>query len=234
MTILSAVRSASIRVAGTAPTALFSSTEQLAVEMADLANDVAKDIAKKHDWQKLTKLATITGDGVTLNHSLPDDYDRMPVKGGVHPKSWITWRYTPARDLDQWLDFLNGMPAVTPGFWIILNNEMNIYPAAQTGDVANLYYLTRNIVKDADGSVKADFTDDQDEFLLDERLLTLALIWRWRAQKRLEYAEDMATYEIALSEEIGRDKGSNIIRGYGRSARWNSHGRFAYPLPLGS
>jgi hypothetical protein len=30
--------------------------------------------------------------------------------------------------------------------------------------------------------------------------------------KRLEYGEDMANYNLALSEEIGRAKGSRIMR----------------------
>ena len=67
--------------------------------------------------------------------------------------------------------------------------------------------------------------------MLPERLLTLGLIWRWRAQKRQEYAEDLRNYEIALSEEIGRDKGSQIIAV--GAARWPGRVGTSYPGPLG-
>jgi hypothetical protein len=58
---------------------------------------------------------------------------------------------------------------------------------------------------------KPAFTDDNDVFVLPERLLTLSLIWRWRAQKRMEYAEDLTNYETALATAAGTDKGARIL-----------------------
>lgn len=58
---------------------------------------------------------------------------------------------------------------------------------------------------------KSAFTDDNDVFVLSERLLTLSLIWRWRAQKRMEYSEDLTNYETALATAVGTDKGARVI-----------------------
>lgn len=58
---------------------------------------------------------------------------------------------------------------------------------------------------------KSAFTDDNDVFVLPERLLTLSLIWRWRQMKRMEYAEDLTNYEIALEKAAGTDKGARIL-----------------------
>ncbi|RYG08344.1 MAG: hypothetical protein EOO07_25790 [Chitinophagaceae bacterium] len=41
--------------------------------------------------------------------------------------------------------------------------------------------------------------------------MKLAMIWQWRANKGLNYAEDLANYEDALASLIGADKGSNIL-----------------------
>lgn len=91
-------------------------------------------------------------------------------------------------------------------------------------------YISKEWARDSSGNPKGEFTADDDEFILDNRLLRLGLIWRWRQQKRLEYGEDMQTYEIALSQAQARDKGARVIRSP-RPMRWNA--QTAYPWPLG-
>jgi hypothetical protein len=66
---------------------------------------------------------------------------------------------------------------------------------------------------------KAAFTDDNDIFVLSERILTLSLIWRWRQMKRMEYAEDLTNYEIALATATGTDKGARVLVTQGRRRR---------------
>lgn len=206
MTVLTCAQSAALRLSQTKPTSLFSDV-QFNMEMADLANEAAVEIAKAHDWQALTKLATLTGDATTIAFPLPTDYDRMLIKSQVHSKAFRTAMFTPARDLDNWLYLNDFLVTGTPGNWVILGAQMQIFPAMSAAETARFYYITNQIVSGA----QKGFTADGDTFVLPERLLTLGLIWRWRSQKKLEYAEDMSNYEIALSEEISRDKGSRVI-----------------------
>lgn len=210
MTVLSAVQSAAVRLIGQRPAALFSSTEQFALEMADLVNESATAIAKAHEWRALIKTWTLTGDGSTSAFDLPSDYDRMPLKSDL----WMTgFRRSLRRavDLDEWRYFeiyaLNGWP----GFWTILNDQVQIIPTPAVGNNGKIYYLSNEIVNPATGDPKATFTLDSDTFVLPERLLTLDLMWRWRAQKRLEYSEDIRNFEIAMEEAAGRDKGNRIL-----------------------
>lgn len=226
MSVLSAVQSAAIRLSQGKPNSLFSTTVTFNLEMADLANETAVAIAKEHDWQALTKLCTLTGDGSKIAFDLPSDYDRMPIKQAVHSATWEQWRYERARDLDEWQDLQTFIGAGVPGWWIILSDQMNIYPAVATGDQAKFYYISNQI-----SGTKAAFTADTDNFILSERLLTLGLIWRWRSQKRAEYAEDMRNYEIALAQEIGRDKGARIIAS--GAPRYRGDIRYSYPGRLG-
>jgi hypothetical protein len=79
-----------------------------------------------------------------------------------------------------------------------------------SSEIAKFYYVSNEIITNGTAN-KTEFSADADVFKLSERLLTLGIIWRWRAQKRLEFAEDLANYQTALNEEIGRDKGSRII-----------------------
>lgn len=77
-----------------------------------------------------------------------------------------------------------------------------------------------DILVDSDGNnlidgtaplLKPAFTENDDVFVLPERLLTLSLIWRWRQMKRMEYAEDLTNYEIALGMAAGTDKGARVL-----------------------
>lgn len=233
MSVLSAAQSAGIRLIGSKPVSLFSPTGanlQFANELAELATETAVDIAKQHDWRTLTKLATITGDGAALAFDLPEDYDRMPVKAAVHSATWEQWRYEPARDLDQWQDILTFAGSGLPGWWIILGGQFQITQGNSVplgvGTQAKFYYISNQIV-----AGKTAFTADADEFVLSERLLTLGLIWRWRAQKRQEYGEDMKNYELALEKEIAHDKGSRILATGPLRVRGDF--REAYPGALG-
>ena len=76
MTVLQAMQSASLRLIGRKPSTFFSSQDTFEMEIVDLANEVAKVIADQHDWQVLTKVHTLTGDGVTTSFSLPAGHSR--------------------------------------------------------------------------------------------------------------------------------------------------------------
>lgn len=218
MTILSALQSAAIRLVGSRPESIYSSMDQTELELGDLANEVATDIMKSHPWRSLTKVHTMQGDGVQTSFPLPPDYDRMVEATHVHDgDSWF-WDYTPAPNLDTWMTIRHsGYSALSPGWWIILDNEFQFYPAPATGSPAQFPYISKNFARSAPAQNTGVITP-QDRFLTDadtavfsERLITLGVIWRYREQKGMGYAEDMANYELALSQEQARDAGSRVI-----------------------
>lgn len=225
MSVLSAAQDAAIQMSQTEPSSLFSTTDKFAKELRILANTAAVAIMKAYDWQILTKRATITGDGTDMSFPLPDDYDRMAKKTNL-ASSATNIDLIKATDLDQWDYFQNHMSTTVPGYWMVLGGEVQIRPAPGAGVVHSYYYISKNIA-----TVKAAFNSDTDAFLLPERLLTLSLIWRWRSSKRLEYAEDMQNFEIAMGEETATDKGSRILVSGRQSVPYNV--RTAYPGVLG-
>jgi hypothetical protein len=211
MSFLTAAQSAALRLIGRKPSAFFSSTNQFEQEICDLANEVAKDVVDAHEWRLLTILNTITGDGSTVGFDLPSDYDRMLKKGAITRPDWATWRYTPCEDTDQWQDLINGYAAIDPGFWIILGGQLQFWPALPSGETAQHYYISNKIVENEAGTAKATFTADDDTFRIDERLLTLGLVWRWREQKRLDFTGDKENFDLLLDEMSADDKGRQIM-----------------------
>lgn len=210
MTVLAAIRSAVLRATGVQLAQVFASTEQIAVEMADLSNDVAADIAESHDWRALTKVATVVNNG-GFNFALPSDYNRMTMDASVDDVTAWFWGYAPFQSVSDWLQFQAGAwPILAPGGWIIIGGELQFYPAPISD--AQYPYVSNEWAVSSGGTAKAAFTADDDTFILDERLLTLGLIWRWMDQKGLQYSEALASYEMALSQAQARDRGARIIR----------------------
>lgn len=208
MAVFDAIRKAVLRTSGTQIAEAFSSSQQVAVEMADLANEVAADIVASSPWRALTKVATIDGSQGEA-YDLPADYSRM--SGEIDdPATWF-WGYTPFNDVNEYLQFkTGGFLLAGNGGWIILGGQLQFYPAPSSG--ASYPYVSGWYARSETGTAKAAFDADTDTFILPERLLTLGLIWRWKAQKGLEYAEDLNMYEIALSQESSRDRGFFALR----------------------
>ena len=232
MTVLAAAQSAGLRLLGKKPNSLFG-TDQFGLELGELATEAAVAIAEYHEWQTLKILKAYAGDGSTMAFDLPTDFGRMLKKGCVHSFTWKNANYRPARDEDEWLYLLDTNISGTPGVWILLGGQLQIFPVMPVGETARHYYISKNIVAPSDGAAgkKVKFSADGDAFVLSERLLTLALIWRWRAQKRLEYAEDMTNYEIALADEVTKDKPAKPLI-VGRQ-RIPANTAIAYPGVLG-
>lgn len=239
MTFLTAAQNASALLIGKKPATFFSSSETFEVKMCAIANEWVADLVREKDWRKLTVLKEMTGGtGTLLNGGaaegfpIPDDYDHMPKGMRIHNASWLTWEYTPAASLDEWLYYINGEPLPNPGAWFILDGMMQFAPPVGTGTIAQYYYISQNMVLSNNGVGKAQFTADNDGMVYNERLLTLALIWRYRALERMEYAEDLQNYERYKDSIAGDDKGSTILINGGR--RFNQfNGGFSYPWPLG-
>jgi len=192
------------------PAAVYGSTTREHVELANIANEMAAMIAASHEWQILNKIATITGDGTTEDFSLPSDFDRMLDKSQLWSTSLET-PLSPISDRDQWLELDIKSFDFVINAWIIYGGQIHIKPALSTG-VQVKYWYQSNLWGLNGATPISEFTADTNTFRIDERLLKLGIIWRWREMKGLPYAEDLATYERLLAKLAMRDKGSRIIR----------------------
>jgi hypothetical protein len=210
MTILSVCQDAAKEMGLTAPSSIYGSTEKFAGELASLANECGPYIAKFYDWRKFVTLNSFSGDGSTTAFDMPSDYDRMIENGQVFRASTIL-PMEGVQDLNDWQQRrLQGLSSAI-GEWIILGGQMQIYDAMASTDSAKFYYCSNKIVIDTDNVTKSSFTADTDSFRLSERLLKLCLKWHWRAMKKLDSADEQEEFEIALAQEIKRDKGPRVI-----------------------
>lgn len=231
MTVLAAMQSAAIRLIGRKPSPFFGSTQTFELEMCDLVNEVAQDIARYQDWQALTAIAPLTGDGTTTEFDLPADFDRMLQASFVQDTASWAWGYRAYSSIDAFtFDEARGWNAA-PGGWIIYGGKMRFSPAPATSAAIRFPYITKNIVTAESTAPQEAFTADTDTFRLPERLLTLGLVWRWRENKKLDATGDQEAFVKALDEYAVKDAGPRVIR---RTSQRSFHGtHLAWPWELG-
>lgn len=193
MSVGSAIQSALLSCIGSKPQEVFSSSAQECVLMADLVQEAAADIAKSHDWRGLTEIVAIPGGSTSF--TLPSDYDRMAL--GMDFKGLEA-----VGQVADWVDFTG------PG-WIIIGGQIQFKPMLT--DAVSMVYLSNLWARRNDGTRADSFQHDDDAFVLDERLLKLSLIWRYKEASGLEYAEDQENYSLALGQEQGRDPGAYML-----------------------
>ena len=226
MTILSVAQQVALKIGVTPPTVLYTSIERTDLELQAVAAEAAARIRDAHDWQGLKKLGTFTGNGTTTAFDVPSDFHRLPKEMHLWSSSEECAK-TYVASHDRWLELDVRSFDVVEGMWTYLGGQILIKPAMSVGETAKFYYQRNTIVRTSGGTLQADFIADTDSFVLDERLLKLAMIWEWKSSKNLPYAEDMANYEYALSSAVERDRGPRILA-VGKS-RMPSGVDIAYP-----
>lgn len=231
MTVLSVAKEVAKKCGLADPDALVSNTSRETVELLEVIQESANEIAEAYDWQKLSTIATITGDGTDTDFDFPSDYDRMIVDTGLWLPS-LQAPLTPVESLDKWLELDVLAFDFIVHAWIVYGDQIHVRPALASGETAKYFYQSNLIVAPESGSNKTTFTADDDTFRLDERLLKLCAIWRWKSAKGQPYAEEMEDYEDLKGKLIVRDRGSRMVK-VGRLRTPGNIG-IAYPQALGS
>ena len=226
MTVAAALQRAALRVAGYKPDSFYGSTQSLEIELADLANEVADDIWQYQEWQVLKKIATVLP---VETQDLPNDYGRMLQSTVIQDTNAWLWGYFAYDDMNQFMYDRDHGAIALPGGWILYGNQLHFAPTP-AGE-ARYPYLSKNWAQSVNGTPKDEFDNDNDVFLLPERLLTLGVVWRWRENKKLDAAGDQEAFIKALDEYAAKDRGARVYRR--NSKRVFGNARPAWPWTLG-
>jgi len=229
MTLLSVVKDVCAAVGVTVPQSVFSNINgnRTMQEMVSLANEMAQRIAyDTRDWTTMRVFHTINGDGIATDFPLPANFKRLLLTSNIWPSnSQSPMRFIP--DSDEWMRRRANNEINSHGEWTKFGNAISIFPVMPVGASASFVYLDKNSIVLASGGVGDTFLSDNDIFWIDERLLKLAMIYQWKAQKGSSYAEDMSTYGDALTVAMGHDQPAPIM-----IDRKLISASIAYPYPV--
>jgi len=193
--------------------------------MLGLLNSLGDELVRLKDWQFLQQVMSFTGDGVKDTFDLPVNFGRQvnqtqwdssnfrPLQGPVSPQVWA------------WSQF--GL--VGTGIFYryrIVNNQYNVWPVPADGNQFDLYYISKDWVRD--GAVEPPATPvyydrvkkgvDVPQF--DRRLMIAGLKLKFWAQKGFDTTQLAKEYNDILAMEMAQTQGAAIINLSGGSGRF--------------
>lgn len=208
MTCLTLVQTAFKRMGLSAPTAVASSTDPQVMQMLALANEEGQTLAEATNWQALRAQATFTTVAAEqqglmsviapnckfiVNDTIWNRSLRMPVFGPLSPQSWQ-----------------QQVAIAVQGPWNmfrIFGDALNFIPNPTAGETCAFEYVTTNWVSGGG----TEFTQDAEFSLIDEQVMVMGLIWRFRQAKGLDYSADLQKYQRRVADLIARETPKPIL-----------------------
>lgn len=222
MTILSVCQRLSTKIGIARPSVIYASTDRDMYALQEVIADAVLTIKEAHDWQLFKAIHTLTGTGAAVGFALPSDYDRMLRTASLWSSRYL-WAMDHVLDTDRWLELLTLPYTQVTGSWTIYGGQIQILDTMATGDTAKFFYIKNLPVVSAASATKAAFTADDDSFRLNEELLRLAIIYKWKQSKQQAYEEEMADFNIMLNRMIDKDGGSKPIVSGRHGASWRNN-----------
>lgn len=211
MSCLSIIRKVSRKLSGFAyPNAAITSTDPQVQALVALLNDEGQELARRPEngWQALIKQATFTSTAAELQGALATIAPNL--KYIVDDTIWNTTQKRPIISATAQVFARLRSGFSTTAQYRIAGGNLLFVPAQAAGEVCTFEYQSKAWA--TNGATFSDaFLSDGDTSLLDEQILALGLLWRWKAQKGFDYAEDFRAYEIAVSDAIARDVPREIL-----------------------
>jgi hypothetical protein len=203
MTLLVIVQHAADRLGLTRPSTVISSPDENARILLGMAQEEGESLADRHTWQALQTEHTFSTADTVASYALPSGFDTL-IKDTVFNR---TSRRRMQGDLSpsQWQETQASLVTMVNPAFRIRGSLFYISPTPTAIETIAYEYVTKNWCQSSGGTGQAAWAADTDVGLLDEELFKLGVIWRYKAKKGFDYAEDMNTYEIAVNKAILKD-----------------------------
>lgn len=209
MSLLTIVQAACGRIGITQPVSVSGSSDPQIVQLMGLTNEDGQELAARYPWSVLisestfTTVATQSQGAMTticgidfryiLNETMWNRSILQPIYGALSPQDWQNLK---ARNVTgPWTQYR------------IRGTDLLFVPTPSAGQTVAFEWVSKHWVLPDAGGTAATMRADADISNLDERIITQGVIWRWKAAKGLEYAEDYNKYERLVADQSARDGG---------------------------
>ena len=204
MSLLSIITNMRLRQNQSSPMTIIGNADTGVIQQQALLQDIGDELAERNQWQALNIPATINGDGVTTQFAIPSTWDGMSnglkFQSTLYPMLPVVGPIT-----NEQMAAFKAFP-VTPiqPVWRVIDGYFEFFPAVPLGEVYNYNYYSNAWIKSNANSLISTWAYDTDTSLIDEKVLTSGLEWRWLKAKGLDYAEEFRRYENRLMRADGR------------------------------
>jgi len=199
--ILTEVQDACVQLNLVKPTGVYDSADENAQIMGSMANMVGPMLQDVWEWQQFYLPFSITGDGLTTQYPLPDDFSRFTSDTG-----WSHAKRRPVIILNQaqyaaiksWLSqsfFVN--PAC-----MISGDKLVFMTAPALNEEITFEYTSKNWVIDGSDPTarKAELTANADTPMHDSMLFTTALKIKWLETRGMSTAGAQQDFNERLNQ----------------------------------
>lgn len=218
MTLLTLVKDAALRCGiDPVPAAVAGSADQNTAQLAAFAQDSGRELLERANWANLDIAGGVVGDGVSILFQLPQDWirfspsDKSPQGALVSSKYPLYALQGPVNTED--LNLLKALPASTVRpVWRIIGGALEIWPALALNETVTFnYYSSFWIMSAARNVSRPVWVADDDFSLIPEDTVMKGAVWRWKASKGLEYAEDLRAYEMSFARNAGQQQTGRVV-----------------------
>ena len=192
-------------------TAYVSSGKDEVLRLVNLANRAARRIATGHNWQALLLTHTFSLTTETI-YDLPSDI-RAFIPDTTFVDSYLFG--VDMRTRPQLWHYLQVNTTGTgPRYRMrVIGDKINVYQP-QSGDTISFEYLTDHPVLATNGvTSKKKFTLDTDTWRLDDDLLTMDVIWRYKKLLGLDWQVDLTEFKSYERTVKGQEAAAKTIIG---------------------
>ena len=208
MTLLTVVQNACNELGISSPSTVIGNADSQIKQLLALSNREGKALAARPTagWEELVTEATHTtlaaanqgalstiapGYKYIIHKTLFNRTTQRPLIGELTPEEWQLLQATPTSNVYDHFRIRNG--------------DLLIDPIPAAGETIAFEYMSKLWCESSGGTAQAAWAADTDLGRLDEELLTLGLIWRWKAMKGFDYKEEFAEYERQVTDAICRN-----------------------------
>jgi hypothetical protein len=212
MTLLTMINGAQDTIGLPRSTVVIASTDGNVRTLLALAQTEGRELLERFSWPQTQAEATHTtlnaelqgvmttiapGFSYIINQTFWNRSLTQPVLGPLSPQEW---QHLVAR--------------VTTGPYAqyrIQGGNLYGYPAPSAGDEWVFEYQTVNFCQSSVDVAQSAWAADDDTGILDENLMEMGVVWRFKKKNGLDYSEDFRIYEQKLANDTARVGGKKVL-----------------------
>lgn len=220
--LLALVTDACSELSLAAPSAVVgNATDNTALRMERILTRTCRQLAARFSFEVLRREHTFTtvalaSQATAAEGDLPSDFLRF-VPDTMYNR---TKRYKVVGPMSpaEWQSHQASLVTRVYDAYTVRANTIYMAPTPTAGQTVAFEYVTNAIATDSAGDNPASaFAADTDLPYLDDELLILGLVWRYRKSEGMDYAEEYRDFENRLADIIKGEDGRRTISMVGAS-----------------